>query len=159
MNVLIVFGTNSSGTFEASKLVRVVFEEKGHRVTLKRANRANPEDVAKSDAVVLGSCTWELVTPEGKRIDGQLQQHMLEFSEKLKSKKFSGKRFAVFGLGDAAYTHFAMAADHLERLVKSVRGQQVGPTLKIDGFFFDLDGNSKKVMDWAESVARGVGKG
>ena len=154
MKVLIVFATNSSGTFEASKIVRDVFVANGHTVRLKRAMHARGDDLQAADVVVLGSCTWMGASPTGKPIEGQLQEHMEAFVAKLKGTMFPGKRFAVFGLGDSSYTYFARAADHLERFVKQAKGEKVGPSLKIDGFFFDLDQNLKKVETWATAVER-----
>lgn len=157
MNVttLIVYATNSSGTLIASELVRDVLLKHGHAVTLQRANEVQPQELKRHDLVILASCSWERF--EGKkRLDGQLQQHMYELSQKLTGKIFPGKRFAVFGLGDSSYTHFCGAVDKLVQLVDDLGGELVGEALKIDGWFFHPERNEKFITEWANELVRVV---
>lgn len=157
MNILIVYGTNSSGTREAAELVASVFAYHNHHVTLKSAQDAMPDDILNHDLVVLGSCTWERITPT-RRFEGQLQEHFIEFRERLRGKEFNGKRFAVFALGDSTYTNFCIAANHLVALAKTLRGEQIGDTLRIDGFFFHPEENQKKIISWVSGVLKALTK-
>lgn len=151
MKILIVYGTNSSSTRVASEVMQAVWSHAGNTVALKSAHEVFPEDITKYDLVVFGSCTWELITPK-RHFEGQLQQHFIEFKDRLAGKTFSDKRFAVFGVGDSSYTNFCIAANHLEALVKQIGGTQVGPTLRVDSFFFDQDANEKKIRMWAKNL-------
>lgn len=153
MTVLIVYATNSSGTEQAAHIVRDVLSAAGHPVEMKRAYHADPGELSNYDLVVLGSCTWDNWV-DGKRVEGQLQEHMQQFADQLNGMSFPGRRFAVFALGDSSYSRFCGAADILEELVSAISGAKVGETLRVDGFFFDPERNRQLVADWARSVAK-----
>lgn len=153
MNVLIVYGTNSSGTRVAAERVHDVLVEAGHEVIIKRANAVEADELGQHDLVVLGSCSWERF--EGKqRLEGQLQQHMFELAERLKDQHFAMRKFAIFGLGDSGYTHFCGAVDHLVDLVKALGGKLVIEPLRIDGFFFRQEENEVRLAKWAHSLIK-----
>ena len=155
MKIVIVYGTNSSGTQAVSAMVGDVLEKAGHTVTIKRANEPKADHLNGYDLVILGSCTWERFEGE-KHLDGQLQQHMYDLVQKLQDKPMPGQKFAVFGLGDSSYMKFCEAANHLERFVEAVQGKLVIPSLRFDGFFFDLDKNRERAEEWAEGIAQKV---
>ncbi len=148
MNIVIVYGTNSGGTYETALLIKEAFEHKGHHVKVIRADTVKPENLSAYDLIIFGSCTWELVTPQ-RKFEGTLQEHFLVFRNTLKGKEFPGKRFAVFALGDSSYTTFCIAANHLVALVKQFKGIQIGETLRINKFFFNLGENRKIVRAWS----------
>lgn len=151
MKILLTYGTNSSGTQAVSEIVRDVLIQAGHSVTIKRAYETGADNFKKYDLVILGSCTWERF--EGKnRLEGQLQLHMHALVQQLQKKKFSKKQFALFGLGDSSYTDFCAAADKLEKFVHDAEGKLVVPTMRIDGFFFDLNTNRQRAKAWAERL-------
>lgn len=155
MNILIAYATNSGSTKEAANIAQEEFERLGHAVTVRRAKSVDPSEFALYDLIVFGSCTWELITP-ARRFEGQLHGHFIILRDKLKGKEFVGKRFAVFGVGDSSYTNFCIAANHLVALVKQIKGSQVGETLRLDKFFFNLGENRHRVTAWARSVAQAL---
>lgn len=155
MRILIVYATNSSGTQAVSEIVGGVLRDAGHAVTTKRAYESGAKTFSGHDLIILGSCTWERLEGE-TMLDGQLQQHMYDLVEKMSTQSFPGKRFALYGLGDSSYTHFCAAADHLEEFVKKLQGKLIVPSLRIDGFFFDLNENRKRAHRWAETLAAHV---
>lgn len=151
MNIFLVYGTNSSGTALAAEAITNRLREAGHQVTIQHARETTPDDLRKpADLIILGSCTWERFTPEGKRLEGELQQHMytLVHAADVNPKQ----SFALFGLGDSSYTDFCAAADHLEEAVKGWMGRLIIPTLRIDSYFFDLTKNRKRIEDWATDL-------
>lgn len=153
MNIAIIYATNSGGTQQAAKQIADQLQASKHRVTIKRANEAEPGDLRDKDLVILGSCTW--LGSVGEKVEqGQLQEHMKAFLDQAAKHRYPGQRFAVFGLGDSSYTHFCAAADHLEQFVQRVGGRQVGPTLRFDGFFFDLPANRERLHDWTTELLR-----
>lgn len=155
MKILLVYATNSSGTQAVSGMVADIIRQAGHAVTVKRAYESGAKDLHKFDLVILGSCTWERF--EGKeRLEGQLQQHMYALVQQLQTKKFRKQKFAVIGLGDSSYTDFCGAAARLEKFVGDVGGTLIVPTLRIDGFYFDLNTNRQRVHDWAENLAASI---
>ena len=68
------------------------------------------------------------------------------------SSEVADKSFAVFGCGDKSYLHFCGAVDELEGFVAQVKGKTASESLKIDGFFFDLEGNTEKIESWAAGL-------
>ncbi|MBI2984218.1 MAG: flavodoxin domain-containing protein [Candidatus Kerfeldbacteria bacterium] len=156
MRVLIVYATNSSGTAEAARIVQDVLSEHKHKVVMQHARDTKPADLDGRDLVILGSCTWELFI-DGKRLEGQLQQHMHDLAMELKDRKLPRQHFAVFALGDRGYTDFCQAADLLETLVHDVGGNTIIPTLRIDSWFFDLKNNRQRVLEWAGQLVRKLG--
>ncbi|MBI4090556.1 MAG: flavodoxin family protein [Candidatus Komeilibacteria bacterium] len=155
MKIIIVYGTNSSSTRVASEAMQEVWSRAGNTVVLRSAHDVQPEELTAFDLVTFGSCTWELITPK-RHFEGQLQQHFIEFKNRLAGRQFPGRRFAIFGLGDSSYTNFCIAANHLEALVKQIGGTQVGQTLRVDSFFFDQDANEKKIRAWAKGLLTAV---
>lgn len=151
MIVCIIYGTNSGGTQEVAEAIGRVFAAHEHSVSLKRASEATADDIAFADLTILGSCSWD--REDGtQRFEGQLQEHMYHFAQSLAGKTFPGKKFAVFGLGDKSYTVYCGAIDHLEDLITKVQGQKVGDALRVDGYFFRLQENQKKINEWAEKL-------
>ncbi len=153
MTVLIVYGTNSSGTETVSQLIGGQLTQAGHAVTVRRANAVEPADFGTHDIVLLGSCTW-LGEVNGKTEEGQLQEHMAALAKKCIGQTFPNHPFAVFGLGESSYDIFCGAVDHLEKLVGDLGGKLIVPSLRIDGYYFDRDNNDKLVTEWAGKVSQ-----
>lgn len=151
MKVLIIYATNSGGTFIASEVVREIFQNRGHRVTILPALEADPDEMARHDLVILGSCSWEY-HDEGKRLDGQLQEHFMKFRERAAGKTYPGIQFAVFGLGDSTYSNFCGSIKHLEGFVRELQGSLVGKPLCIDGFFYHQQENIDIICSWAKEI-------
>ncbi len=149
--VLIVYGTNSSNTYVTAGLVASELKAGGFEVTVVPASEASAATLEPYDLVVLGSCTWSKPAPDGHELQGQLQELFEHFAEGLKGKEFPGKKFAVFGLGDSRYTEFCAAADKLEQLVKDVKGEQVGPSLRVDGM---PQKQEEVIKTWARGIAQ-----
>lgn len=153
MRILIVYATNSSGTLNASELVRDVCLRHHHTVELKRADTVTEADLPGHDLLIFGSCTWEKV--EGKEhLDGQIQQHFQQFIEKMAGTKLPGQKIAVFALGDSGYRQFAAAADILKGLVHTMEATLVGEALKLDRYYFEYKENRPKVEAWAEQILK-----
>lgn len=151
MNIFLVYGTNSSGTAVVAQTIAERLRAKDHQVTLQHARDTRPAELASAyDLLILGSCTWERFTPEGKRLEGQLQQHVFDLLEKTTMP--ANRRYALFGLGDSSYTDFCAAADHLEAAVKGWGGTLILPTLRLDSYFFDLKKNRQVVDNWAKTL-------
>lgn len=155
MKFLIVYATNSGGTKEVAELIEKDCRAAGHAVVVKSAEYTEPADLQGYDCVLLGSCTWEHFVQK-KHFEGGLQEHMAALRDKLKGADLSGKKFALFGLGDSSYTNFCSAANHLEALVKQTHGTQVAATLRVDGYFYDLPKNRALIRDWTKQFLKAV---
>lgn len=147
MTALIVYASNSGGTYLTAKLIRESLESAGTKVSFKKARDTSIKDFEKTDLILIGSPSWKT---KGK--EGQPTQNILDLLEKLKDKKLLDKSFALFGCGDRSYLHFCGAVDELEQFVSKVKGKKVTESLKIDGFFFDVEGNTSQVEEWAAGL-------
>ncbi|HLL60788.1 MAG TPA: flavodoxin domain-containing protein, partial [Candidatus Nitrosocosmicus sp.] len=68
------------------------------------------------------------------------------------NKKYSKTKFAVFGCGDSSYTNFCGAVLHLEEFVQKTGGKLVTDSLRIDGFFFDMDKSINLTKEWTKRL-------
>ena len=151
MNILLVYATNSGGTQLASQIVHDTLMSQNQQVAVKEVRETNADEFAKFDLVILASPSWDY---EG--LEGQPHPDYAPFMENAKGKRFAGKKFAVFGLGDSSYTYFCGAADELEKFVKELGGTLVIEALKIDGFYLDQENNSEKLRQWAQNLVQKI---
>lgn len=152
MNILIVYATNSGTTMTTAQTVNDKLIAKGHSVTLKETRDTTVEDFTAPDAVLLGSPSWDF---EGH--EGMPHEDWIPLMEKLKTVTLENKKFAIFGLGDSSYKHFCGAVDHMEELVKTMKGVLLTPSLRIDKFYSDQTGNMDKINVWTDSVIAALG--
>lgn len=147
-----MYATNSGTTMTTAQTVSDKLTAKGHAVTMKEARDGSTEDFSSPDAIILGSPSWDY---EGN--EGMPHEDWIPLMEKMKTLSLENKLFAVFGLGDSSYKHFCGAVDHMEELVKTVKGKLVVPSLRIDKFYSDQTGNMDKINAWADSVVSVLG--
>ncbi len=152
MNILLVYATNSGTTMSTAQAVNDKLVAKGYAVTMKEARDCSEADFSSPDAIVIGSPSWDF---EGH--EGMPHEDWLPLMEKLKTQTLENKKFAVFGLGDSSYKHFCGAVDHMEELVKTVKGTLVVPSLRVDKFYSDQTGNMDKINAWADSLIAVLG--
>ena len=150
MRILIIYATNSGGTYVASRIIEDILSKK-HRVTLMRAIDARFKDLKQHSVVLLGSPSWNY---GGK--EGQPQETMAEFMKKMKGKRLRNRRFAVFGCGDSSFTYFCGAADYMEAFAEDIGGKLILPSLRIDKFYFHLKENEALSANWARKLARQI---
>lgn len=148
MNVLLIYATNSGTTMTAAQTISDELTKGGHTVTMKEVRDTKPEDLTAPEAILLGSPSWDF---EGH--EGMPHEDYLPLMEQLKTKTFENKPFAVFGMGDSSYKHFCGAVDHLEELVKTMKGKLATPSLRIDKFYSDQTANMEKITAWANQAA------
>jgi len=152
MKVLIAFATNSSGTDLASQLVEEVLTEKKIEVERKDIREVSPDSLKKYDYIIFASPSWRT-----KKGDGMPHEFFLDFIDKSGDIDFSGLRFAIFGLGDKAYTHFTGAVDELTTFITSHKGEIIMNPLRIDGFYFNQHRSEEELIAFANSFASLLG--
>jgi flavodoxin I len=141
--ILIVYGSTTGNTeMVAEEIIDLL---KDHEVLLQDVADTNPEDLTKYDVLVLGSSTWD---------DGLLQQDFRDFVEGLEVD-LTGKKLAIFGLGDSNYPDFCEAADILEETFTKLGGKTIVATLKIDGFP-DEEENEQKIKAWCQELSQKI---
>jgi flavodoxin I len=146
MKILLIYATNSGGTFVSSRIIKDVLGKK-HSVVVKKAVETKPKDLAKYRLIIFGSPSWDF---DGK--EGQPHETMQALMNKLKKKKYKKKLFAVYGCGDSSFTHFCGAVDELEKFVGGLDGTLTIPSLRMDEFFYHLEKNKESVKKWAKQL-------
>lgn len=149
----IIFATNSGGTAAASQIISDTLTTLNLNPVIKQAVESTPADLESADIILLGSPSWDYENKEGYP-----HEDMMKFMESCQNLSLSGKRFAVFGLGDSSYMHFCGAVDHLEEFVKKLGGVLILPSLRIDGFYYNLDKNTLTLKEWATKLGNIINK-
>ncbi len=144
--VLIIYATNSGSTYVAARIIMEVLSSE-YSVALKKAADAEPADLGRYDLVILGTPNWNFGEKEGMP-----HETMLQLMNKSRESAFPDKKFAVFSCGDSSYTYFCGAVGHLEEFVARSHGRLVADSLKIDGFYFNLENNSWLAEQWARKL-------
>jgi flavodoxin I len=99
----------------------------GWEIEETMAEKTQPRDLLRGDALLLASSTWNTGS-----IEGQLNPHMwILLQDKAKTLDLAGKPCACIGLGDHRYFYTARAADHLQHYVEVHHGRLIVPTLRI----------------------------
>lgn len=147
MQILLIYATNSGTTMMTAQTIADKLTSVGHRVTVKQVMETSPDDILGAQAVVLGSPSWDFNGQEGMP-----HEDYMPLIEKLKAKTFEAKPFAVFGLGDSSYTHFCGAVDHLEELIRTMKGKLIIPSLRIDKYFSDQTKHMEAINAWTETL-------
>ena len=148
MKILLVYATNSGGTQLAAQIVQETLVKHSLTAELKEVRDTSADEFAGYDLVILSSPSWD---DEGA--EGQPHPDWRPFMEKAKGKDMSGKKFAVIGLGDSSYTYFCGAVKILEDFIKSLKGELLTESLKIDGFYLDQQKSSLQLTDWTDNLA------
>lgn len=147
MNIFLIYATYSGSTMAASRVAQQILQAKGHQVTVKEVKDVEPSDFQTTDAVLLASPSWDYHGEEGMP-----HEDYLKIFEAFAGQTFPGKKFAVMGLGDQHFTKFCGAADHLENWVQQLGGTFVVPSLRLDQYYFNEEGNAEKVKLWAAQL-------
>lgn len=147
MKILIAYATYSGSTSQAAQIVTDTLTTSGHTATLKTIAEIAPDELSSYDIIVFGSPSWDY---EGK--DGYPHGDFMTFINKVGDSRLE-KKFAIFGLGDQSYQHFCGAVDILETFVTKIGGTLVQPSLRINGFYFDNEGNTQKIKEWAQKLS------
>ncbi|MEE8450900.1 MAG: flavodoxin [Thermoguttaceae bacterium] len=127
-NIRLFFGSTTGHTDHVADLIK---REMGDALTsVTDIHEASAEDLESADALILGIPTWN---------EGELQDDWEAFLPQMDHLDLSGKKVALFGLGDAAaYTdEFADGLGTLYQKVKQCGAEVVGPWPIDDYEFLD----------------------
>lgn len=150
MKILLVYATNSGSTYLVSERIRVILARR-FSIQAQKAADTRPTDLRKYNLIILGTPSWSV---EGH--EGYPHETVLALIRGLNREAVSRQRFALFGCGDTSYTYFCGAVDYLEKWVADSGGTQVGPSLRIDGYFFDLVRHEHLTDEWARKLTKTV---
>jgi flavodoxin I len=149
MNILIVYASNSGGTYLTAKQIAEFLESQGDNVTLLKAADTSIGDFDGKTLVLMGTNTWDILFKEG-----QPHEAMSALLQRLDGQDFTGKLFAFFGCGDKSYLHFCQAVDTVKAFIESRYGVNVLEPLKIDGYFFSQDKNKELIETWSDELVK-----
>lgn len=123
MNICIVYGSTMGNTRSAAEMVQ---QRLGGE--LIDVARLNPEPLTQADLIILGTSTWGI---------GELQDDWATFMPKFNSLDLTGKKAAVFGLGDQmSYSDsYVDGMGLLAHALKSRGAELIGDT-STDGYDF-----------------------
>ncbi len=163
----ILYGSTTGNTEDAARFIAQVLGDKVE--CLKDISKAAPGDLSGAGALILGTSTWD---------DGQLQQDWEAFFPKLDGIDLSGKKVALFGLGNAQgfSGQFVNALGKLHRKVLERGGEVVG-LWPVEGYTFReseavvgdkfcglvLDNENEqektrdRIMGWLEQIKAEIG--
>ena len=147
MKTLLIYATNTGSTLEVANHISQELSQKNQEIKVEDVRNITPETLNDYDLIILGAPTWG---------EGELLESFARALEKFTDKKFTGKKFAVFGLGDSTYTHFCGSADHLEDFVKKIEGTLIVPSLKIDNYYFNQPQEAKKISEWTKEILKNL---
>lgn len=123
----IIYSFNSVKTKKIAEKIMELFNEK--KPVALNAENITGDEFLKYDNMILGVPTW---------FDGELPNYWDEFVPELEDLDLSGKRFAIFGLGDQkGYPeNFADGIGIMANLIKSRGGKLEGFT-SVEGYSFE----------------------
>lgn len=144
MSKIGIFFGSESGTTRL--IAKKMFNKLGGDIAAKpvNVNRTDPQEMLQYDALILGTPSYGIGDIPGRAV-GCAEANWAEFLPRLDGADFTGKRVALFGLGDQErYAgRFASSLVHLYRFFYGQGADIVGrwPT---DGYTFE---HSASVMD------------
>ncbi len=147
MKVLILYATNSGGTFFASEVVKKVLEKNDMLITMVEARAGNEAMIDQHNLIILGSNTWFV---DGE--EGQMHSWFFDLQKNIGKTQFPDKQFAIFGLGDKSYFTFCESVIHLEKLVESWKGRRLVPSLRINRFYAEQEKKTEFIMTWVDQI-------
>jgi flavodoxin I len=108
-------------------------------VIVKNVSETSLGDMVENDMLIFGCSTWG---------NGELQDDFLTFVPTLEQAEISGKKTAVFGLGETSWPEFCAAVEIIEEIVTK-RGAKVVDNIKIDGDYNDFE---NEINDWIDKI-------
>lgn len=145
-SVLIIFGSTGGNTELVTDDVASVLNEKGHKVTVERAEKFDPKKIKTFKMIIFAGSTYG---------QGLLQGHMKAF---LKKNDFDlkDKKCAVIGLGDNKYnTEYVIeSANILKKEIEERNGKLIIEPLRINKT--PVPHLNKKIKKWAEKLSKNI---
>ncbi len=121
------YGSTTGNTLDVAEMIAEAFAPE--EVELHDVRKAKPDDLARYDILILGTSTWHW---------GGLQDEWANFEGGLESIDLSGKKVALFGVGDQKRypDHFVDGIGLLHDTVKKSGGALVG-MWPVEGYDFN----------------------
>lgn len=147
----IIYASTSGHTEYVVETLAAFLQKQGIGVELQRAERAQPADLTKGDALLLACGTWNT-----GGVEGQMNPHMDAFlHDRAKGADLAGKSTALIALGDSRYYYTARATEHLMRFQRDHHGTSLlTPFVLVD----EPEGQEEKIFAWGKKLAEALKK-
>jgi flavodoxin I len=144
MDVIVAYSTITGNTEICADFIREILEGLGHEVTVQDASETYSFELENYDLIILGSPTYGY---------GDVTAQFQPLLENMSSLDLSGKRAAVFGLGDSEMypDDFATSTEVLENVLTVCGATLATDPLKIDGNPTEFEDDIKQ---WAYELGR-----
>lgn len=121
------------------------------RITKQKAEMTKPEDLRKSNVLILACGSWNT-----GNVEGQLSPYMHDLlTVRAVGENLEGIHAAAIGLGDDRYYFTARAAEKLTEFLAGHGASMLLPTLKVIN---DPYGQEEKVESWAKELITAIKK-
>ena len=139
----IIYASSSGHTEYVVDLLKDILKDV--TLTVQRAEEAKPEDLHKSDVLILGCGTWNTGGSEG-----QLNIHMdALLNGRAKDIDLGSKPCAIIALGDDRYRYTCRATEHLIQFILKHNGTTCSTPLLIVN---EPYGQEDKIQKWGEKL-------
>jgi flavodoxin I len=147
METIIIYSTLTGNTEITAEWIRDRLMQAGHRVTMENAGNIYPEILQDYNLIILGSPTYW---------SGEVTDDFVPFLDKLAEEDLTGKKAAVFGLGDSVSypDEYAHAVEIIEDALARAGAELSLESLKIDG---DPEASRDQILAWAEDLSQTFG--
>ncbi len=141
-SAIIIYGSTTGNTEYTAETIGELLENKNYTITLLNVSDVSIDILEKNyDLYFLGCSTWG-------EDEIELQEDFESFYKDLSNDvSLSGKKFAIFGCGDSAYTYFCGAVDVIEERISILGGTLVCDSLRIDG-----EPETEEIHEWTEEI-------
>jgi flavodoxin I len=142
MNTIIAYNTITGNTEICVEWIRETLEGMGHSVDVQDVSDIFPIVLENYDLIILGSPTYGY---------GNVTAQFELFLERLVSVNLSGKKAAVFALGDSELydEDYTTAAEILEDDLTATGAALIVESLRIDG---NPTGHEDQIRRWAKLI-------
>jgi flavodoxin I len=122
----IIYASTSGNVEAVCEYVAKLFEEKGSKVNLIKAQLATIEDIKSCDVVIFATSTWE---------HGEVNPYFDKLLSEIEKTDMTGLKAGFVGLGDLRYEKllFCEGIEILRRAFVERKGEQISTTLKMNG--------------------------
>lgn len=121
--IIVVFASLTGNTEDMAMKIVQGIKESGIEPVVKTADEVKAEELEQYHGIVLGAYTWG---------DGELPDEFLDLYDDFDKLDLKGKKAAVFGSCDSAYSEYGVAVDILIEKLKERGADVVLDGLKIE---------------------------
>lgn len=146
-SIHVIYASTSGHTeFVVDTLIAYLKEQASSlEISKQLAEQAYPDDLLRSDLLILASGTWNT-----GGVEGQLNLHMHEFLLKRSAgANLNGHKVSTIALGDERYYYTSRAGEHLRSFVQTHGGVIAGNPLVVVN---EPYGQETRIKKWGDKI-------